>query len=71
MGNECFAPGIGVYSLHEILFLRNVVREGVLDGHLDHRTTEEVARRVLEAYEHGVRQRNALLEIARYGLSLH
>ena len=73
MGSETFAAGTGVYCLQEILFLRNVVRESTLDGggHMDHREAEQVARRVLDAYGQGIRQRAALIEIARCGSSLH
>lgn len=64
------ASRIGFYSLQEIRFLRDIVQASVRGGDIQPRSlqAEVVARRVLDAYEDGVRSSNALVDAATRNL---
>jgi hypothetical protein len=61
---------VGFYSLQEIRFLRDIVQASVRSGDIQPRSlqAEVVARRVLDAYEDGVRSSDALVDAATRNL---
>ena len=65
------ASGPGIYSLQEIQFLRVIVRAALRKGNIgpDSEQAESMARRVLDAYAHGIRRNAALFDVATQILS--